>query len=186
MSDTDDSGVLVVLSGPSGAGKTSVVRALKKDPRVAFSVSATTRPRRHGEVDGVDYWFLSREEFDARVAEGAFLEWADYSGNSYGTLRAPMEQALAQGQTFVLEIEVEGTRQLRDDKVEGIYVFIVPPSEEALRVRLSKRGQNSPEEIDRRIAIARSEMESQHLYDHVVENHDLEETVQEVRRILGL
>lgn len=186
MNEMDDKGLLVVLSGPSGAGKTSVVRALKKDPRVAFSVSATTRPKRDGEVEGVDYHFLTREDFEERVERGEFLEWAEYSGNCYGTLRQPMEEALAVGQTFVLEIEVEGTKQLRDNGVEGRYVFIVPPSEEALRVRLSKRGQNSPEEIDRRIAIARREMQAQHLYDHVVENRDLDDTIDEVKRILEL
>jgi len=181
-----DRGRLIVLSGPSGAGKTSVVQALKTDPRVVFSVSATTRPMRGGERDGVDYHFLSREEFDDRLERGEFLEWAEYNNNAYGTLRGPMEEALATGHTFVLEIEVDGTKQLRDQGVEGQFVFLVPPSLDALRQRLADRGQNTPEDIEQRLAIAKREMEAAPLYDHVVENHELERTVAEVKRLIGL
>ena len=119
-------GKLGVISGPSGAGKTSVCRALKRDPRVRFSVSATTRAMRKGEAEGVDYRFMDEAEFEAAVARGEFLEHAVYNGHHYGTLRAPMEQALRDGLVFVLEIEVQGTRQLRERKVEGCYVFVVP------------------------------------------------------------
>ena len=121
-------GKLVVISGPSGAGKTSVCRALKQHPDVEFSVSATTRVQRDGERDGIDYHFLSRDDFQRRLGENQFLEWATYNGNLYGTPRWPMDQALARGKTFLVEIEVKGTRQLRERGIEGLYVFIAPPS----------------------------------------------------------
>jgi guanylate kinase len=163
-----------------------VVRALKQDPRVVFSVSATTRRARPDEREGVDYHFLSAEEFAARVERGAFLEWAEYNGNRYGTLRAPMEAALAAGRVFVLEIEVDGTRQLRAQGMPGLYVFIVPPDLAALRRRLARRGQNSADDIEQRIAIAREEMKAADLYDHVVVNRDLAATVKTVKELIGL
>lgn len=179
-------GKLVVISGPSGAGKTSVCRQLKKDPRVEFSVSATTRKRRANEQDGVDYHFLSDEEFQKRVAAGAFLESARYNDHQYGTLREPMERALEAGRIFVLEIEVQGTEKLRQDDVQGVYVFVVPPSEEELRRRLVDRGTNTAEEIEQRLRIAAQELKAKHLYDHVVVNQDLDRTIAEVKEIIGL
>jgi guanylate kinase len=181
-----EAGRLVVISGPSGAGKTSVCKALKKDPRVTFSVSATTRPRREGEVDGVDYRFLTPDEFDSAEERGEFLESATYNGNRYGTLRGPMDDALAAGRVFVLEIEVQGTRQLRFRNVPGTYVFVVPPSMEILRERLVNRGQNAPEEIEARLGIAREELGASDLYDHIVENVELDATIAQVRELCGL
>ena len=184
-------GRLVVISGPSGAGKTSVCRALKQHPDVEFSVSATTRAMRPGERDGVDYHFLDRADFQRRIAENQFLEWASYNDNLYGTPRWPMDAALARGKTFLVEIEVEGTRQLRQRGVEGLYVFIAPPDIEELRRRLVRRGSNAPEEIEQRvriaereIAAARGEVAGRPLYDVFVENRVLDDTIQRVRELL--
>ena len=177
---------MVVVSGPSGAGKTSVCRALKTHPQVEFSVSATTRPIRVDEKDHVDYHFLTEEEFLRRRASGEFLESAQYNGHYYGTLRQPMDDALAAGRVFILEIEVQGTRQLRDNRVVGDFIFIVPPSMEVLRQRLADRGTNTPEEIEDRLRIAADELESAGLYDFVVVNEDLEDTIAEVEERIGL
>ena len=185
-SEARTAGRVVVLSGPSGAGKTSVCRALKQNPRVEFSVSATTRKIRSGERHGVDYLFLDDAEFLRRVAAGEFLEHAEYSGRHYGTLRAPLEAARAAGRVFVLEIEVQGTRQLREQGLDACYIFIAPPSLDEIRRRLRARGSDDPAEIERRVAIAEREMEAQSLYDHVVVNHDLERTIAEVEKLIGL
>lgn len=188
---SDNKGKLVVISGPSGAGKTSVCRALKQEPKVEFSVSATTRRMRDGEQDGVDYHFLDRADFQRRLQENQFLEWATYNGNLYGTPRWPMDAALARGKTFLVEIEVAGTRQLRERGVPGLYLFISPPSVDELRRRLVARGSNGPEEIDQRVAIAEQEIAAANttvagvpLYDVIVENVVLEDTIQRVRELL--
>jgi guanylate kinase len=182
---------LVVVSGPSGSGKTSVCRALKQRPDVEFSVSATTRAMRQGERDGVDYHFLSRDDFQRRVAENQFLEWASYNGNLYGTPRWPMDQALARGKTFLLEIEVKGTRQLRERGIPGLYLFIAPPSLGELRIRLEKRGSNDPAEIAQRLRIAEDELAAAReivagvpMYDVTVENRDLTETIRSVEALI--
>ena len=177
---------LIVISGPSGAGKTSICRRLVEDPQIDLSVSATTRPMRKGEVDGVDYYFLSREEFDLKIKRGEFLEWAEYNRNFYGTLRSEVQRKLETGHWVVLEIEVQGTRRLRQAEVGAIFIFIMPPSLGELEKRLRSRRTESEEVIRRRLEIAKSEMHMSHLYDHVIINQDLDQAVQEVRQKIGI
>lgn len=179
-------GKLAVISGPSGAGKSTIVRALLGDPRVEFSVSATTRPKRPGEVDGRDYHFLTPEEFQQKVRAGEFIEFANVHGNLYGTLRGPMERALAEGRIYLIEIDVQGAAQLQALGIPGVYIFIAPPSFEALRRRLRGRGTDPPEVIERRLAKAEDEWRERVRYDHVVVNDDVDRAVAEVRGILGL
>lgn len=179
-------GTLVVMSGPSGAGKSSICRALIEDERVLLSVSATTRAIRDQEVDGVDYHFLSEDEFDRRVQVGDFLEHADYAGNRYGTLRAEVEQKLLGGNIVLLEIEVKGTRILQSTGLEATYVFILPPSREELGRRLRARSTDDEAAIERRLTIAREEYDAAHMYDYVIINEDLPEAIEAVRSVLGL
>lgn len=179
-------GRMLVISGPSGSGKSTICRRLLEDPRVTFSVSATTRARRPGEVDGRDYHFLTRQEFQEHVRRGDFIEYAEVHGNLYGTLRAPMEEVLAQGGVYLLEIDVQGALQLKALGVPGCYVFIAPPSAEELRRRLVGRGTDPPEVIERRLAKAEDEYRERVKYDHVVVNEDLDEAVAAVRRLVGL
>jgi guanylate kinase len=179
-------GRMLVVSGPSGSGKSTICKRLLLDPRVVFSVSATTRKPRPGEVDGRDYHFLSADEFRARIAKGAFIEHAEVFGNLYGTLREPMEAAKARGQVYLLEIDVQGANQLRALGEEGVYIFFAPPDFEELKRRLSGRGTESPEVLQRRLHKAEDEMRERHRYDHVVVNDDLERAVAEVRRLAGL
>lgn len=177
---------MLVISGPSGSGKSTICRRLLDDPRVTFSVSATTRPMRTGEIDGRDYLFLSKEQFAKHVQDGDFIEYAEVHGNMYGTLRAPMEEAIAAGGVYLLEIDVQGALQLRGLDVPGLYVFIAPPDLEALRRRLVGRGTDAPETIERRLKKAEDEMRERTKYDHVVTNDDLGRALSEVRRLIGL
>jgi guanylate kinase len=149
---------------------------------MALSVSATTRGPRPGEHDGVDYHFLSPEEFDRRIEEDDFLEWAEYAGHRYGTLRSELER---DADPLVLEIEVQGARQVRERVPEATSVFIAPPSEEALRTRLVGRGSDDPEQIEKRLAVAREEMAAREEFDHVVVNDDLEAAVQELEGLVA-
>lgn len=179
-------GVMLVVSGPSGAGKSSICRRILDDPRVAFSISATTRTPRRGEVDGRDYLFMDKERFREHIDRGAFIEWAEVHGNLYGTLMAPMEDALSRGLVYLVEIDVQGGSQLKAIDLPGIYVFIAPPSLKELRRRLEGRGTDAPEVVERRLRKANEEMLAQDRYDHVVVNDELEETVAKVRALVGL
>lgn len=179
-------GRLVVLSGPSGCGKSSICRAIARFPGVEFSVSATTRPPRPGETDGVDYRFVTPAAFDRLVAKGAFAEWARVHGHRYGTLRAPLEHALRRGRTFLVEIDVQGAAKLQRNRFEGTYVFVKAPSLAELRRRLRARGTDDPASIARRLRKAREEMRHAPRYDHVIVNDDLSRAIAEVRSILGL
>ena len=177
---------MLLVSGPSGSGKSSICKRLLEDPRVVFSVSATTRSKRPGEVDGREYHFMEPDEFRRRVEAGDFLEWAEVYGNLYGTLRSEMEAALGRGQVFLVEIDVQGALQLRALDIPAIYVFITPPNFEELRQRLVARGTETPEVLERRLRKAEDEYRERVKYDHVVMNDDLERAVAEIRRIAGL
>jgi guanylate kinase len=176
------SGILVI-TGPSGVGKGTLIRLLlDRFPGMALSVSATTRAPRPGEEDGVDYRFLSPEEFQRRIDAGEFLEWAEYAGHRYGTLKSELER---DADPLVLEIEVQGARQVRERVPEATSVFIAPPSDEALRTRLVGRGSDDPEQIERRLAVAREELAARDEFDHVVVNDDLEAAVQELADLVA-
>lgn len=182
-------GGLVVLSGPSGSGKTTLLERLESDPRIDVAVTATTRPMRPGEKDGVDYHFLSREEFERRIRLGEFVEYNEVfrNGHLYGSLRRPLEEALARrDRYYVMEIDIEGGVRLLEQGFAGIYLFIAPPSLEELLRRIETRGTETPEAIKQRIDKTRIEMTLKDRYDHVVVNDDLERAYQQVRRILGL
>jgi guanylate kinase len=175
---------ILVITGPSGVGKGTLIRLLlDRFPTMALSVSATTRPPRPGEEDGVDYQFLTPEEFQRRVDAGEFLESAEYAGHRYGTLRSELERDDVN--PLVLEIEVQGARQVRERVPEAVSVFIAPPSPDALRERLVGRGSDSPEQVERRLAVAEEELEAKNEFDHVVVNDDLSRAVQELSDLVA-
>ncbi len=186
MTTTDDQGSVLLISGPSGCGKSTICKQLLEDERVVFSVSATTRAPRPGEVDGTHYHFLSTDQFKDRIEAGEFVEHAEVHGNMYGTLRAPMREAIAAGKTYLVEIDVQGALQLKALQVDGIYVFVAPPSFEVLRQRLSGRGTETPEVLERRLKKAEDEYRERVKYDHIVVNDDLNRAVTEIRKIVGL
>lgn len=166
---------IVVVAGPSGVGKGTVIAWAREHlPTAWLSVSATTRAPRPGETEGVDYHFLSAEEFDAMVREGAFLEWAEYAGNRYGTPLQPLLEHAAAGQPVLLEIELEGARQVRRRLPQATLVFIAPPTWEELVRRLNGRGTEAPEHVDRRLATARHEMAAAPEFDVTILNDDVE------------
>jgi guanylate kinase len=174
-----------VITGPSGVGKGTLIRGLmERLPELELSVSATTRAPRAGESDGVDYHFLPREEFDRRVAGEEFVEHADYAGRSYGTLRSELANRLEDGVPVVLEIEVQGARQVRAAMPEAVQVFIAPPSLEALRTRLVGRGTDDPEEVERRLLVAEQELEAQPEFGHVVVNDRLDDALERLAAIV--
>jgi len=185
-SSSPSPGQLTVLTGPSGVGKgTLVARLLQDHPQIWLSISATTRAPRAGEVDGQHYLFLSRGAFEARVAAGGFLEWAEFAGNLYGTPRAEVEAQLALGRPVLLEIELEGARQVRRSFPQGRQLFLAPPSFEELERRIRGRGTDSEEAINRRLARARLELEAAAEFDAVVVNADLEQAQRELEGLLG-
>jgi guanylate kinase len=169
---------VLVVTGPSGVGKgTLISHLLERRPDYRLSVSATTRDPRPGEVDGRDYHFLTQQEFERRLAAGDFLEHALYAGNHYGTLKEEVERA---PENLVLEIEVEGARQVRKALPEATQVFIAPPSDEALRKRLEGRMTDTPEAIDRRLARAKEELAARQEFKRVIVNDDLKRAVDEL------
>ncbi|MBI2073004.1 MAG: guanylate kinase [Gemmatimonadetes bacterium] len=176
---------MLVLSSPSGAGKTTITKALlaARDD-LGFSISATTRPPRSSEVDGVDYHFLTPGEFERRRAAGAFLEWAEYGGQRYGTLVSEVERVLAQGRHVILDIEVQGARQLRERRPDVVSIFLLPPSVDELVARLGGRGTDRPAGLEQRLRRAVDELGEAHHYDYLVVNDDRTQAVAEVAAII--
>jgi guanylate kinase len=179
-------GRLFILSAASGTGKTSLAKALVESmPDVAFSVSHTTRPPRLGEQHGVHYYFLSPQQFDEMVAADRFLEHAKVFGNCYGTSRAATENLLRQGKNIILDIDWQGARAIKEKMPESVSIFILPPSRTALKDRLTSRGQDSPEVIERRMREAVSEMSHYQEFDRVVVNDDFAAALNDLKAIIG-
>lgn len=178
-------GIPFVVSAPSGTGKTTVCRGLvARDPAIEFSVSHTTRPRRPTEREGLHYHFVSVEEFRRMVGEGAFVEYAEYAGNLYGTSFAALDAPLARGRDLLLEVDVQGALQLHERREDARLIFLLPPSLEELERRLRRRGTDSPEMVERRLALVRRELEAIRAFDYAVVNEDVEPTILALLAIL--
>ena len=176
---------VIVITGPSGVGKGTLIRSLRERiPELELSVSATTRDPRPGEQDGVDYHFMSDADFQREVDAGSFVEHATYSGRRYGTLRSELERRTAAGHPVVLEIEVQGARQVREAMPEALQVFIEPPSLEALRQRLVGRGTDTPEQVSERLRVAEQELDARGEFAEHVVNDRLEDAVDDLERIV--
>ena len=185
MKSAEPTSRLLVLTGPSGVGKGTILQALlARYPQVWLSVSATTRPPRPGERHGENYFFLDRQTFMDQVARGEFLEWAEFAGHAYGTPAGPIQSRLRDSQTVVLEIEVEGARQVRRHLPTAVQVFLRPPSMAALEERIRARGSDSEDAIAKRIARAREELARADEFDHVILNGDLNQAIADVDAIL--
>lgn len=182
-------GLMLVLSSPSGAGKTTISRALlERDPNLSMSISVTTRPPRPGEVDGKDYFFVDETKFNEMVKDGDLLEYAHVFGNSYGTPREPVEKALSAGKDILFDIDWQGTQQLTGNESTGkdvVTVFILPPDTEELEKRLKTRAQDTDEVVRQRMAKAADEMSHYREYTYIVVNVDIEDSVAQVRSILA-
>ncbi|WP_159722344.1 guanylate kinase [Enterococcus sp. CSURQ0835] len=179
-------GLLIVLSGPSGVGKGTVRKAIfeRDDNDFQYSVSMTTRQKRAGEVEGVDYFFRTREEFEALIASGEMLEYAEYVGNYYGTPLSYVNQTLDQGKDVFLEIEVQGAQQVKEKVPDGVFIFLTPPDLAELKARIVGRGTDSPEVIDQRMQKAREEIEMMALYDYAVVNDEVPQAVERIKDII--
>jgi guanylate kinase len=174
-----------VITGPSGVGKGTLIRELRSRlPQLALSTSATTRTPRPGEEEGVDYFFMDRDEFTRRADDGEFVEHAVYSGNRYGTLRSELERHLRDGESVLLEIEVQGARQIRAAMPEAVLLFIAPPEPEHLRERLEGRGADSEQAISERLRTAELELDAQEEFQHVIVNDDLADAVEELEAVV--
>ena len=185
--ETGRRGLMLILSSPSGAGKTTLTRMLLQDKSLdlTLSVSSTTRERRSSEVDGIHYRFISRDQFDRMRGDDEFLEWAEVHGNFYGSPRAPVEAVLAQGRDVLFDIDYQGTQQVRRKAPDDVVtIFILPPTMKELRARLERRAEDSPDTIDKRLTNARHEIQRWTSYDYVLVNDDLQHTYRQVLTIL--
>ncbi|TVP87431.1 MAG: guanylate kinase [Alkalicoccus sp.] len=180
-----EKGLLIVLSGPSGVGKGTVCGALREqDTDIKYSVSATTRRPREGEVDGINYFFKSKEEFERMIREGEMLEHAQYVNNYYGTPRTYVEEMINKGHDVILEIEVQGALQVKQSFPEGVFIFLMPPSLHELRNRIEGRGTETGDLIDSRMTVAKEEIDLMDNYDYVVENDKVELAVERIKSIV--
>lgn len=185
MTIRNAAGRLIVLTGPSGAGKGTLLKALlQQHPELYVSISATTRSPRPGEVNGQHYFFLDRADFDHKVAAGEFLEWAEFAGNCYGTPRQPVEAQIAAGKTVILEIELEGARQVRESFPAAYRIFIMPPSFETLEQRLRDRGTESDDVVARRMRRAKDEIAAASEFDVQIVNDNLNQALSELAAIV--
>ncbi|EAC5385876.1 guanylate kinase [Enterococcus faecalis] len=180
-------GLLIVLSGPSGVGKGTVRKAIfdSEENDFQYSISMTTRKQREGEVDGVDYYFRSREEFEAMIEAGEMLEYAEYVGNYYGTPLTYVNQTLDEGKDVFLEIEVQGAKQVKDKVPDGVFIFLTPPDLAELKSRIIGRGTDEMSVIEERMAVAREEIEMMALYDYAVVNDEVPLAVQRIKEIIA-
>lgn len=177
-------GILMVVSGPSGCGKGTVLAEILKSDKIFYSVSATTRSPRPGETDGVNYYFLTKEKFEEMIAGSEMLEYASFCGNYYGTPRKPVEDMLEKGCHVILEIEVQGAMKIKEKCPDAVFIFILPPSLKELRRRLEKRGTESEEVIEKRLGEAAGEISQAYKYDYAVINGELSEAVDDLRSII--
>ncbi len=186
-------GLLVVISGPSGVGKSTVVRRLfKVSPELKMSISSTTRPPRPGEVHGQHYFFITQEEFDARVREGKFLEWAKVHGSYYGTPRSFIEEKLEKGESVVLEVDVQGASSIKrivesgKMRASAVFIFLIPPSVDILAFRLKKRKTEDEEVVNYRLRAAIAELQVMEKYDYIVVNDKVESAAEKIRAIINV
>ncbi|MBC2578981.1 guanylate kinase [Clostridium sp. DJ247] len=177
-------GLLVVISGPSGAGKGTICKALLNEGDFWLSVSATTRQPRIGEIDGVNYYFLKREDFECRISNNDFLEYAEVYGNYYGTPRSKALEAIEDGRDVILEIDIQGALKVKENYPEGVFIFILPPSMEELKNRIIKRGSETPESLVTRFKSAYKEVNYMSKYNYAVINDEVEEAVKKIQSII--
>lgn len=177
-------GLLIVVSGPSGCGKGTVLAEILKNDNIFYSVSATTRSPRPGEVDGVNYRFLTKDKFEELIDSDGMLEYAEYCGNYYGTPRKPVEDMLSEGKHVILEIEVQGAMKIMEKCPNAVFVFILPPSLKELRRRLNKRGTETEDVIEKRLGEAAGEIKQAYKYDYTVINGELSDAVDDLKAII--
>jgi guanylate kinase len=186
MNNNNKPGILFILSGPSGVGKGTVCKKLlAEDQNLRYSVSVTTRSPREGEIDGVSYYFITKEDFLLKREQGEFLEWAEVYGNFYGSPLSAARENLAAGHDVILEIDIQGAKKVKKHFPDGVYVFLMPPSAQELDHRIRKRGTDGPESIRLRLSSLKKEVEAITEYDYVVVNDVLERAVQKIRYIIS-
>ena len=179
-------GLLIVISGPSGAGKGTICKSfLERNPEMAISVSATTRSPRKGEVEGVNYYFMSKEQFKDKIEKNDFLEYAEVYDNFYGTPKSNVEQLLESGRDVILEIDIQGALKVKENTEEGVFIFILPPSMEELKARIIKRGSETPESLMKRFKSAYKEINFISRYNYAVVNDEVETAVEKLEAIIS-